>query len=108
MKENYKMYKSTRNELLRDSNIELYTENQELKREVKFLQEELDATNEILDNIGAILYRGLPRDVAEKIYNEIFEIEGQSIWLPFIFVKGVMFIEDKGVKLSEGEGSKVE
>ena len=70
------MYKSTRNELLRDSNIELYTENQELKREVKFLQEELDATNEILDNIGAILYRGLPRDVAEKIYNEIFSIEG--------------------------------
>lgn len=70
------MYTSTRNELLRDSNIELYTENQELKREVKFLQEELDATNEILDNIGAILYRGLPRDVAEKIYNEIFEIEG--------------------------------
>ena len=70
------MYKSTRNELLRDSNIELYTENQELKREVKFLQEELDATNEILDNIAPILYRGLPRDIAEKIYNEIFEIEG--------------------------------
>lgn len=70
------MYKSTRNELLRDSNIELYTENQELKREVKFLQEELDATNEVLDSIESILFENLPKEVAEKIYNEIFEIEG--------------------------------
>ncbi len=70
------MYKSTRNELLRDSNIELYTENQELKREVKFLQEELDNANEVLDSIEFILLKSLPRDVAEKIYNEIFEIEG--------------------------------
>lgn len=70
------MYKSTRNELLRDSNIELYTENQELKREVKFLQEELYNANEVLDNIEFILLKSLPRDVAEKIYNEIFEIEG--------------------------------
>lgn len=70
------MYKSTRNELLRDSNIELYTENQELKREVKFLQEELDNANEVLDNIEFILLKNLPRDIAEKIYNEIFEIEG--------------------------------
>lgn len=70
------MYTSTRNELLRDSNIELYTENQELKREVKFLQEELDATNEVLDNIESILFENLPKEVAEKIYNEIFEIEG--------------------------------
>lgn len=70
------MYKSTRNELLRDSNIELYTENQELKREVKFLQEELDVTNEVLDNIESILFENLPKEVAEKIYNEIFEIEG--------------------------------
>lgn len=70
------MYTSTRNELLRDSNIELYTENQELKREVKFLQEELDATNEILDNIEEILRNHVPGDLAEKIYNEIFSIEG--------------------------------
>ena len=70
------MYTSTRNELLRDSNIELYTENQELKREVKFLQEELDNANEVLDSIEFILLKSLPRDVAEKIYNEIFEIEG--------------------------------
>lgn len=70
------MYKSTRNELLRDSNIELYTENQELKREVKFLQEELDNANEVLDSIEFVLLKSLPRDVAEKIYNEIFEIEG--------------------------------
>lgn len=70
------MYTSTRNELLRDSNIELYTENQELKREVKFLQEELDNANEVLDSIEFILLKSLPRDIAEKIYNEIFEIEG--------------------------------
>lgn len=70
------MYKSTRNELLRDSNIELYTENQELKREVKFLQEELDNANEVLDNIESILFGNLPKEVAEKIYNEIFDIEG--------------------------------
>lgn len=70
------MYNSTRNELLRDSNIELYTENQELKREVKFLQEELDNANEVLDSIEFILLKSLPRDVAEKIYNEIFDIEG--------------------------------
>lgn len=70
------MYKSTRNELLRDSNIELYTENQELKREVKFLQEELDATNEVLDSIEEVLRNHVPGDLAEKIYNEIFSIEG--------------------------------
>lgn len=70
------MYKSIRNELLRDSNIELYTENQELKREVKFLQEELDNANEVLDSIEFILLKNLPRDIAERIYNEIFEIEG--------------------------------
>lgn len=70
------MYTSTRNELLRDSNIELYTENQELKREVKFLQGELDDANEVLDNIEFVLLKNLPRDVAENIYNEIFSIEG--------------------------------
>lgn len=70
------MYKSTRNELLRDSNIELYTENQELKREVKFLQGELDNANEVLDSIEGILRKHVPGDLAEKIYNEIFEIEG--------------------------------
>ena len=70
------MYKSTRNELLRDSNIELYTENQELKREVKFLQGELDVTNEVLDSIEEILRNHVPGDLAEKIYNEIFSIEG--------------------------------
>lgn len=66
------MFKSARNELLRDTNIELYTENQELKREVKYLQEELDNANEILDSIEEVLYKGLHPKIAEEIYNKIF------------------------------------
>lgn len=70
------MYTSTRNELLRDSNIELYTENQELKREVKFLQEELDNANEILDSIETVLMESVDAETAHYLYYKIFQIEG--------------------------------
>ena len=66
------MFKSTRNELLRDTNIELYTENQELKREVNYLQEELDNANEILASIEETVYKRLHPKIAEKIHKKIF------------------------------------
>ena len=69
------MCKSTRNALLRDTNIELYTENQELKREVKYLQEELDNANEILDSIENVLMESVDAETAHFLYNKIFQIE---------------------------------
>ena len=68
------MYKSTRNELLRDSNIELYTENNELKSEIRYLQEELEHANEVLDNIETILKSYLDGELADAIYKEIFDL----------------------------------
>jgi len=68
------MYKSTRNELLRDSNIELYTENNELKSEIRYLQEELEHANGVLDNIETILKSYLDGELADTIYKEIFDL----------------------------------
>lgn len=66
------MNKSVINELLRDSNIELYTENNELKSEIRYLKDEMQDMEDVLDSIHEILNRYLEPELAQEIYNEIF------------------------------------
>ena len=62
-------------EILRDELCELHRENDELKDEVKYLDEELQDANEILDGIEEILLNELDDETAHRIYNKIFHIE---------------------------------
>ena len=62
-------------EILRDELCELHRENEELKDEVKYLEEELSEANEVLDGIEEILLNELDTETAHRIYNKIFHIE---------------------------------
>ena len=62
-------------ELLREELCEVYGENEELKDEVKYLEEELQDANEILDGIEEILLNELDTEVAHMLYNKIFNIK---------------------------------
>ena len=62
-------------EILRDELCELHRENEELKDEVKYLEEELSEANEVLDGIEHILLNELDTETAHRIYNKIFHIE---------------------------------
>lgn len=63
-------------EILREELCELHRENEELKDEVSYLQEELDNANEILDDIEAVLFSELDDiKLIERIYNKIFHIK---------------------------------
>ncbi len=76
-------------ELLREELCEVYGENEELKDDVKFLeqelkesqeeaeylQQELDDANEILNGIEDILLSELDAEVAHMVYNKIFNIK---------------------------------
>ena len=80
---------SYRLELLREELCEVYGENEELKDDVKFLeqelkeaqeeaeylQQELDDANEILNGIEDILLNELDDEVAHMLYNKIFNIK---------------------------------
>ena len=59
-------------EILRDELCELHRENEELKDEVKYLEEELSEANEVLDGIEDILLNELDAEVAHLLYNKIF------------------------------------
>lgn len=75
-------------EILREELCEVYAENEELKDDVKFLeqelkesqeeaeylQQELDDANEILNGIEDILLNELDDEVAHRLYNKIFNI----------------------------------
>ena len=75
-------------ELLREELCEVYGENEELKDDVKFLeqelkesqeeaeylQQELDDVNEILNGIEDILLNELDAEVAHMLYTPIFNI----------------------------------
>lgn len=79
---------SYRLELLREELCEVYAENEELKDDVKFLeqelkesqeeaeylQQELDDANEILNGIEGILLNEFDDEVAHRLYNKIFNI----------------------------------
>ena len=62
-------------EILRDELCELHRENEELKDEVKYLEEELSEANEVLDGIEQILLNELDAETAHLLYNKIFSIK---------------------------------
>ena len=62
-------------EILRDELCELHRENEELKDEVKFLEQELQEAQEVLDDIEEILLNELDTETAHRIYNKIFHIK---------------------------------
>ena len=62
-------------EILRDELCELHRENEELKDEVKFLEQELQEAQEVLDGIEEILLNELDTEVAHMLYNKIFNIK---------------------------------
>ena len=62
-------------EILREELCELHGENEELKEEVKFLEQELQEAQEVLDGIEEILLNELDTETAHRIYNKIFHIE---------------------------------
>lgn len=62
-------------EILRDELCELHRENEELKDEVKFLEQELQEAQEVLDDIEEILLNELDTETAHILYNKIFHIK---------------------------------
>ena len=62
-------------EILRDELCELHRENEELKDEVKYLEEELSEANEVLDGIEQISLNELDAETAHILYNKIFNIK---------------------------------
>ena len=62
-------------EILRDELCDLHRENEELKDEVKYLEQELQEAQEVLDSIEEILLNELDTEVAHMLYNKIFNIK---------------------------------
>ena len=62
-------------EILREELCDLHRENEELKDEVKYLEEELSEANEVLDGIEQILLNELDAEKAHTLYNKIFHIK---------------------------------
>ena len=62
-------------EILREELCDLHRENEELKDEVKFLEQELHEAQDVLDGIEEILLNELDAETAHRIYNKIFHIE---------------------------------
>lgn len=62
-------------EILREELCDLHRENEELKDEVSFLEQELQEAQEVLDDIEEILLNELDAETALRIYNKIFHIE---------------------------------
>lgn len=62
-------------EILREELCDLHRENEELKDEVKFLEQELQEAQDVLDGIEEILLNELDTEIAHRIYNKIFHIE---------------------------------
>ena len=62
-------------EILREELCDLHRENEELKDEVKYLEQELQEAQEVLDSIEEILLNELDTEVAHMLYNKIFNIK---------------------------------
>ena len=62
-------------EILREELCDLHRENEELKDEVRFLEQELQEAQEVLDGIEEILLNELDAEVAHMVYNKIFNIK---------------------------------
>ena len=66
---------SYRLELLREELCDLHRENEELKDEVKFLEQELQEAQEVLDDIEEILIDELGEKLGTRVYNRIFGLD---------------------------------
>ena len=62
-------------EILREELCDLHRENEELKDEVRFLEQELQEAQEVLDGIEEILLSELDTETAHILYNKIFNIK---------------------------------
>lgn len=62
-------------EILRDELCDLHRENEELKDEVKFLEQELHEAQEVLDSIEEILIDELGEKLGTRVYNRIFGLD---------------------------------
>ena len=62
-------------EILREELCDLHRENEERKDEVRFLEQELQEAQEVLDGIEEILLNELDAEVAHMVYNKIFNIK---------------------------------
>ena len=62
-------------EILREELCELHRENEELKDEDKFLEQELQEAQEVLDSIEEILIDELGEKLGTRIYNRIFVLD---------------------------------
>ena len=62
-------------DLLREELCDLHRENEELKDDVKFLEQELHEAQEVLDNIEDILIDELGEKLGTRIYNRIFGLD---------------------------------
>lgn len=62
-------------EILREELCDLHRENEELKDEVKFLDQELKEAQEVLDSIEEILIDELGKKLGTRVYNRIFGLD---------------------------------
>ena len=62
-------------DLLREELCGLHRENEELKDEVKFLEQELQEAQEVLDDIEEILIDELGEKLGTRVYNRIFGLD---------------------------------
>lgn len=62
-------------DLLREANIDLYNRAVDAEKEVKFLEQELQEAQEVLDGIEEILIDELGEKLGIRIYNRIFGLD---------------------------------
>lgn len=62
-------------EILREELYDLHIENEELKDEVKFLEQELLEAQEVLDSIEEILIDELGEKLGTRVYTRIFGLD---------------------------------
>lgn len=62
-------------DLLREELCDLHRENEELKDEVSFLEQELQEAQEVLDDIEDILIDELGEKLGTRVYNRIFGLD---------------------------------
>ena len=77
-------------DLLREELCDLHRENEELKDEVKFLEQELQEAQEVLDDIEGILVDELGEKLGTRVYNRIFGLDqnkGSSIKATLFYLR---------------------
>ena len=62
-------------ERILEENNEMHFELEELSSEVKYLKEELEEANKVLDSIPNILVNELDIETARRIYDLIFDVD---------------------------------